>query len=128
MYQTLLSLFFVIVGFLGGLYAENVYINRPVIQIVDSKVLTKNDLQTKTGGDLEKAFLQSMVYDDDNVLGLIEAVYTNQNSQHRQLSTIVGQIAAARKAEQEQIKTLQKEWFGIETVQQIEQKTTPVKK
>ena len=122
MYQTLFGISFIIIGFLAGLYAENVYINRPVIQVVDQKEISKNELQTKTGDDLEKAFLESVVNSNDIMLGLTQVIIRNTSLKHPELSNIALQIVETRKKEGEQLKLIQKDWFGIETVSNMEEK------
>jgi hypothetical protein len=121
-YQSLIALSFTVVGFLVGIYAENVYINRPVIQVIEDQELSPSGLVKKTGEDYEKALLQGIFNNNDDAVTILQSTYTNTTLAHPELVSFAQALVERRKEEQEIIQALQKKWFGIEMARELEQK------
>jgi hypothetical protein len=120
-YQSLIALSFTVFGFLIGIYAGNLYINRPVIQVVEQKTLTKSELANKSGEDYEKTLLQGIFNLNDEAITVLQSTYTNTTLVHNDLISFAQTIVERRKEEQNFIQAIQKKWFGIEVARELEQ-------
>jgi hypothetical protein len=120
-YQSLIALSFTVFGFLIGIYAGNLYINRPVIQVVEQKKLTKSELANKSGEDYEKTLLQGIFNLNDEAITVLQSTYTNTTLVHNDLISFAQTIVERRKEEQNFIQAIQKKWFGIEVARELEQ-------